>query len=167
MCIWIRIALWILKFKYYQFFLHRIESRRLEFLAKEIVKLFPNESEQIYYIPYEKENGVVTPAGGKLYNSYVHYRAQFKGTKPCPEKNIAVSTSDGKTNVNSSFYCVICFLDVLCDAIVMYLLLLQLMALKFKRSLIFWRKKQLNSKRFTSVGTPLFPREEKSSWKLT
>jgi len=43
-------------------------------VSTELVKLFPNEVEQTYFIPYRKEGKIANPNRGKFWDKYCNMR---------------------------------------------------------------------------------------------
>lgn len=80
------------------FYFFRISPHRLEFLSKTIKNLFPFEDPELYYIPSATENGISSKAGGKLYNSYHHYRSVFRKQKQKSEATLLVDREEGNMN---------------------------------------------------------------------
>ena len=56
----------------------RIAPQQLDFLAKEIEKIFPGEQAATYYLPYKRENGKKIQPSGKLLYSYQYFRKKEK-----------------------------------------------------------------------------------------
>lgn len=67
-----------MKNKYF-FLFYRISKERFIYLAKEIVKVFPSESEAVYFIPSHRDsNGKPISAHGKLWDKYVNTRRKYR-----------------------------------------------------------------------------------------
>lgn len=52
----------------------KLTTFELKKVSTELVKLFPNEVEQTYFIPYRKEGKIATPNRGKLWDKYCNIR---------------------------------------------------------------------------------------------
>lgn len=51
-----------------------LQTSSFKTLSLEIVKLFPTETPQTYFIPYQREGNIKTPNRGKLWDKYCNLR---------------------------------------------------------------------------------------------
>jgi len=56
----------------------KLTTFELKKVSTELVKLFPNEVEQTYFIPYRKEGKIATPNRGKLWDKYCNIRKYMR-----------------------------------------------------------------------------------------
>lgn len=56
----------------------KLTTFELKKVSTELVKLFPNEVEQTYFIPYKKEGKIATPNRGKLWDKYCNMRKYMR-----------------------------------------------------------------------------------------
>lgn len=94
----------------------KLSTCELKNMSIEIVKLFPNDIVQTYFIPYKKEDSKITPNRGKLWDKYCNIRKYTRqiALHNKPIINIPTTVVSGVLNDEGTFLTLFLKLLVIC-----------------------------------------------------